>query len=312
MSIDLDGLFNDLNDRRRLAAKKYLEEPLPQGDREAAVCLQEEIKKYDLADHIVDLEIQGYTILPPGKASPVAFADRLRETVLRIRDERIADGVDGGLPGGFGYVLNHLLPDDPIFQEMICNPIVLTLVTYLAGYRVKISHTAGLIKSNDSDAALEWHTDNTYNVPAPWPHVSSGANVNWILTDYSQENGALCVVPGSHTWCRHPDPGFSHEDERVEVVEVPAGSVIVWHSNLWHAAFARTAPGHRVTITTEYVRPYRRQSEAFFLTTSKEMIERNSPRFSVLTGLLSQQFYAQGSASLETALELNLLMGRWI
>ena len=314
-AINMDSILHELEDRRRSAAKKYLEDPLPQGDQEARVRLQREIEKYDLANHVVDLEIQGYTILPPGKAVPAAFTERLRDTVLRLREERIALGLQSGLPPdlGFGDVLNHLLPDDPMFQQAISNPVVLTLVTYLAGYRAKIATTAGLVKSNDRAAALNWHADNSEKLPAPWPSLSTGANVNWLLTDYSRENGSLCVVPGSHTWCRHPDPSFSHDNELVEIIEVPAGSIVVWHSNLWHAALPRTAEGNRVTFVTEYVRPYWRSAERFTLTltTTKEMIEGNSPRFSVLTGLLSMDPYGRTGSHLQTALEYTWDKGRW-
>jgi ectoine hydroxylase-related dioxygenase (phytanoyl-CoA dioxygenase family) len=209
------------------------------------------------------------------------------------------------------HQLHHLLPDDPVFEEAITNPIVLTLVTYLAGYRAKIATTAGLIKANDSDEALVWHCDNTSKLAMPWPNLSSGANVNWLLTDYSRENGALCVVPGSHTWCRNPDPGFSHEDEMVKIIEAPAGSIAVWHTNLWHAALPRTAPGQRVTFVTLYLRNYLQPSEPFAMTTTSEMIERNPARFSVLTGLLSVAPYGPPGPLMEAALEFSPDLGRW-
>jgi hypothetical protein len=313
MAYDVDEILDDLNDLRRFAAKRYLEDPLPGGDWDARVRLQGEIEAHDLARHVVDLEMQGYTILPPGKAAPVEFTDRLRDTILSIAAERQARGVVNTLPlsHGLGYQLHHLLPMDSVFQEAVTNPVVLTLVTYLAGYRARLSTTTGLVKTNESDAALRWHCDNSAKLPVPWPKISSGANVNWILTEYTRENGPLCVVPGSHTWCRPPDRGFSYDDERVKVIEVPAGSIAVWHANLWHAALPRKTSGTRVSFVTLHLRPFMQQQEAFALTTTREMIERNPARLTVLTGVISEWLFGEDGPQLDSAPARTEELGRW-
>ena len=45
--------------------------------------LEKELEALDLKAHVADLETNGYTVLPPGKAKPVAFFDDLRETLAR-------------------------------------------------------------------------------------------------------------------------------------------------------------------------------------------------------------------------------------
>src|SRR5262249_52431953 len=141
-----------------------------------------------------------------------------------------------------------------VFEEAIMSPVMLALVTYLVGYRARLALVNGLIKTNESDAALAFHTDLSSSVPAPWPSQSLTANVNWLLTDYSRENGALCVVPGSHLWCQPPPRNFwmAHDHEDVLVVEAPAGSMVIWHSNLWHGALPRTAEGQRILMILLY------------------------------------------------------------
>jgi ectoine hydroxylase-related dioxygenase (phytanoyl-CoA dioxygenase family) len=286
--VDPSAVLADLRERRRLAAGRYAEDPLPADANEARRRLEAEIDAHDLARHVVDLEMRGYTILPPGKAAPPDFVERLHDAVVRVSDERAARGTQNSTRYvGLGRTIFHLIAEDRVFEETILNPVVLTLATYLAGYRALLSDTMGVIKTNESNEDLSWHTDNHGRLPLPWPKESVSANVNWILSDYSRENGSLCVVPGSHLWCGEPPPGLSFDDERVHVIEEPAGSVVVWHSNLWHAAVARTAPGRRVTLVTLYRRPYLQVTDAFQLTTTREMIERNPARFSVLMGLLS-------------------------
>lgn len=313
VTVDIDVLLADLDERRELAAKKFLDDPLPATDKQIRASLRADIDRHDLTSNVVDLELNGYTILPPGKVASAEFTERLRDTILRIAHARQAKIGDNG-PGavaGLGFQSHHLLPDDPIFEEAIANPVLLTLVTYLAGYRAKIATTAGLVKTNASDAALRWHTDNTAKVATPWPQLSTGANVNWLLTDYSRENGALCVVPGSHNWCREPQSDLSFDSDLVEVITAPAGSVVVWHANLWHAALPRTAPGERVTLVTLYLRSHLKQSEPFPWTITKEMIERNPARFSVLTGVLSISPYGPAGPNMGSAVEFAPDFGRW-
>ncbi len=312
MSIDAETFVHDLDERHALAKEKFDEDPLPVGDRDARLRLKEEIARYDLAKHIVELEIDGYTVLPPGKAAPTSFTERLRDVVLRVADERHAAGVENTVPPsstGLGYQLFHVLPEDRIFEEAVTNPVVLALVTYLAGYRARLTSTVALVKSNDT-APLSLHADNTGKLAVPWPERSTGANVNWILTDYTRDNGCLGVVPGSHTWCRPPDD-VSIDRKLVTPVEVPAGSAVVWHSNLWHGAFGRRAEGQRVMFATLYNRPFMAHEELFSMTTTREMIERNTGRFGVLTGVLSAFPFDQRGPNLDFMVARQHEIGRW-
>lgn len=297
MSVDPTEALSVLRERQLLAAKRYADGPLPHTDDEARVRLRSEIDRHELHANIVDLEMQGYTILPPGLAAPLAFTDRLHEAILRVaaeRAERIRANATEvtkleqvhNIQGLF-----HLIAEDPVFQEAICNPVVLTLVTYLAGYRAKLTYGGAIVKTGDTNA-LMWHTDNTAKVPLPFPQQSVSANVNWILSDYTPENGPLCVVPGSHLWCRDPEPGFSFDDDRVVRIEVPAGSLAIWHANLWHAAMPRKTEGQRVNFITVYERAFMQSGDAFMFTSTPEMIANNPPRFSVLMGFMNMLFLA--------------------
>jgi len=290
VAIDVQGLLAELNELRALAAKKYVEDPLPATDKEARLRMQAEIAQYGLEANVAELETRGYTILPPGKGAPPELIERLRTTILRVAEER--QGQEAGQMGvafGAGEQAFHLLPVDTVFEEAVMNPVTLALVTYLAGYRAKLSQCTALIKTNQSDAPLHIHTDASAKWPAPWPAQSQTANVNWFLTDYTRENGPLCVVPGSHLWCRPPGPEFlmAHDHEDVEMIEAPAGSILVWHSNLWHGALPRTAEGKRVTLVMLFMRPHLRTQEDYALTTTAEMIERNPARLGVITGGLN-------------------------
>lgn len=295
MAIDATSIVNGLKELRTLVAAKLETEPLPVGAA-AARCLQADIERLGLKAHIADLETKGYAVLGPGEAKPVEFFDRLRDTLLRLAETDAS--VDAGAASGLGKTLYHLLPKDPIFEEALMAPKPLALVTYLLGHRAKLSQSTGLIKASDA-AALPLHADHSSKLPAPWPRVAQYCNVTWVTTDYTRENGAVCVWPGSHRLSRPVPPELirAHDHEEVEVLELPRGSVIVWHGSLWHGAVPRTAAGKRVTLVLPHVRDHIQSQELYWATTTPAMIARNPTRFGTLMGLTSQYPWIQEGPS---------------
>ncbi len=283
MPIDSAGLQQGLAELRELAVAKLEADPLPVG-KEAEQRLRADIERYELEGEIADLETKGYTVLPPGKAAPIDFFDRLRDAIIRAA----ADDHNAPRPGT-GHTIQHLLPQDPVFQEAITCPVTLTLVTYMVGFRAKISQTTGLVKDS-STPPLRIHADHSNKIPAPWPSLAQYCNLNWICSDYTRENGAICVWPGSHRWGR-PVPAdleMAHDHEDLEVLEIPRGSVIAWHGSLWHGALPRTTEGERVTLVTPFVRDHIQAQELYWATATPEMIERNPARYGTLVGLTSK------------------------
>ena len=62
-------------------------------------------------------------------------------------------------------------------------------------------------------------------------------NSIWLLDDFTEENGATRVVPGSHRRTVRvgdelPDPLAPHPEQ--VTLTAPAGTVIVFNSHLWH------------------------------------------------------------------------------
>jgi len=66
-------------------------------------------------------------------------------------------------------------------------------------------------------------------IPLPKPHVATGYNTIWALTDFTEANGATRLVPGSHLAEQSPEHGKHYDSIPAEM---QAGSVLVWHSSL--------------------------------------------------------------------------------
>ena len=257
----------------------------------------EEIAALDLESNIAELDAFGLTTVPAEKVAPPEFTVQLRGRILELAEQRTSVTPDtehgrshadiDATAGQKGETwLWRILFDDPLFEQALMNPTQLAMVTYLLGYSVKLSNSSAIIKGpvtwEGAPRPLGLHSDNR-GVPAPFPLYAQVANVTWALTDYTLENGCVGYVPGSHKLCRHPTP--DEVLDAVVPVEAPAGSLLIWHGNTWHAPFPRTAPGLRVSMLNYFCRDYFTPQERYREDVPAEMLERNPPRFRTLMGL---------------------------
>jgi hypothetical protein len=78
-----------------------------------------------------------------------------------------------------------------------------------------------------------------------------------MLDDFTEENGATYMMTGSHTAPDKPeDEAFF---KRAERAVGRAGSIVVFDSNLWHAAGANTTGATRRALTLAFTRPFMKQ-----------------------------------------------------
>ena len=98
----------------------------------------------------------------------------------------------------------------------------------------------------------------------------------WTLTDFTHENGATRVVPGSHLSGEEPDPERSYDNEAVSV-EAPAGSLILWDARTWHGMGRNRSDTERVGLYTVYNAPMFRTQINFQLALLPEVRAQASP-----------------------------------
>lgn len=128
------------------------------------------------------------------------------------------------------------------------------------------------------DAQLLHYDDGFYRLARPRPPL--GAATIWAVDDFTEDNGATVIVPGSHTW----------DDDRVAVVNeaVPAvmtaGSVIFFLGTTWHGGGRNQSNTARLAATCQYCEPYLRQQENFLLELTREAVLELSPELQALVG----------------------------
>ena len=99
------------------------------------------------------------------------------------------------------------------------------------------------------------------------------ANIMWMITDFTEENGATRVVPGSHLSGRQPDPSIPHPVATVAITG-PAGSAMAFDGRLWHGAAANTTSESRFGITMAGCGPQFRPIENYTRGLRPEVFEK--------------------------------------
>lgn len=290
----------EIEHKRRFedALKIFASEFLPDDpfDGEAAASrarVLADVDRYGLAKNVFDLEVDGYTILSPEQVGSISLIAPLREKIVDISGTRTGISIDVekgqshadlDTPHGSVQMESALLLEDPIFEQALMNGPVLTLITYLLGESCILNHLSSMVKG-PGGKYLPLHTDQERSgAPAPFPPFSQVANATWALTDYSEENGSTCFVPGSHKLCRGPTFAEATDLSRYHPVTCPAGSVLVWHGNTWHGSVPRRAEGNRVSLLGYFSRWYYPAFDDISKKVTPEMLARNSERFGILTG----------------------------
>jgi ectoine hydroxylase-related dioxygenase (phytanoyl-CoA dioxygenase family) len=275
-----------------------------------------EIRRLELEPYVADLDINGFTVIPPEIASPGDLHKRLLDSVLDVAERRtgVRPDLDGGsthqgFKGRFegyagsegdspiGEYFQSLIFEGDAFEEALMNPVLLAMTTYLCGYSVVLSSMSTFIKGQN-ETSFDFHSDTL--IPAPLPAHALICNATYVLTDFTRENGATAFVPGSHKWGRHPrdhekDVTGPHAHPRAVAAEGPAGSLVVWHGATWHGAFNRTNPqGLRVSIPVLMARHMMRTEEDLFGHVPQEMLDRHPTRFAwLLQQGISYGFHSQ-------------------
>ena len=220
------------------------------------------------------LDEDGYVVLT--RALP---PDRLATVRTRLIGQAALERNEGWAAtyGESQGVLN-LLAKGPEFSELALHRPVLDLIEHLLGSDVLLSSITAHIVGPGTEPQMI-HADQAM-VPAPWP-AAWVANVAWILDDFTADNGATLIVPGSHTRGSHPSPD---EIRNAQPVVAPAGSAMVFDGRLWHAAGRNLTEFKRHAIFAYYCAPFLRQQENMYLSLERDFVQAAPEELQKLLG----------------------------
>jgi ectoine hydroxylase-related dioxygenase (phytanoyl-CoA dioxygenase family) len=163
--------------------------------------------------------------------------------------------------------------------DVMCNPLLLSicdrvLAPSCARYQLNLGHL--LQRGPGSDE--QWlHRDELVwsDVPQPHPELQLATVIAFV--DFTRENGATRVVPGSHRWPDRELPPIEQllrpqpEPDQIAYAEMPAGSAVVYTGGTIHAGGSNVTDVPRRGAHLSYCLGWLRTEENNYLSTPPEI-----------------------------------------
>jgi ectoine hydroxylase-related dioxygenase (phytanoyl-CoA dioxygenase family) len=169
-----------------------------------------------------------------------------------------------------------------IEHQTILNPCNEFLAPYCE--RVQL-HLTQIIRIRPGETAQTIHRDR-WAWGKHLSHLEPQFNTIWAITDFTSENGATQVVPGSTQW---PDDQ-EIQSEQITQAEMKAGSVLVYSGSVFHGGGANTSDQDRIGINITYALGWLRQEENQYLSCPPELAKDLSPTLQGLAGYAMGQY----------------------
>lgn len=139
------------------------------------------------------------------------------------------------------------------FDVFYTHPIVLEAIKFVLGDEFKLS-SLNYRAAKPGMGAQKLHVDWKDGLPHGNYKV---CNSIWLLDEFTNQNGATRIVPGSHKYNKLPhevleNPTDSHPNEIL--LKAPAGTVFIFNSHVWHGG------------TTNQTKTFRRCIHSYFCT----------------------------------------------
>lgn len=154
--------------------------------------------------------------------------------------------------------------------EVMCHPLLLALADAVLGPNcARFQLNLGQILERGPGAQDQWlHRDEGVWVDVPDRAFDLQLASVIALVDFTPQNGATRVVPGSHRW---PDRGLTMDqqstptDEQIAYAEMPAGSALIYTGGVIHGGGANSTDRPRRAVHLSYCMGWLRTEENNYL-----------------------------------------------
>jgi hypothetical protein len=237
-------------------------------------------------DAIADLERFGYAKVSE-IMSPEEIRFALRSSMQIAVKERQNCNAIGGSADDPNQRVYRLIGRAPLWDKIVTHPLLLTLMHQVLGPRIKLFSLQVILLGNGSRPIL--HVDQMYasnQIPVP---LLSTAII--MLDDFTLENGATYVIPGSHNSEWQPYASQEAHAARLESaisLTGKAGTAIVFGGKLEHAVGENRSGKLRRAVLIHYCLPWMQTFERFENNLSNKQIQNASPNLRSLLSISNQ------------------------
>ncbi len=175
-------------------------------------------------------------------------------------------------------------------RDLVMNPLVLATTRKVLSQAMSFQlHLTQVIAIDPGQPAQPIHRDQWAFDFFPFPKdYEVQCNTLWAMTDFTEQNGATRVVPGSN----HFEDKLQFRENDTVPAEMTKGSVLFYTGSVYHGGGANRSDATRVGINITYNVSWLRQEENQYLSVPLE-IARTLP-----VELLRLMGYARGAYAL--------------
>jgi ectoine hydroxylase-related dioxygenase (phytanoyl-CoA dioxygenase family) len=221
-------------------------------------------------------------LMPPG------LLDRVRTEIMPYV-EATPPGRDD-FTGRLTTRTGALVARSPACRELVLNRLVNAATkAFLAPFCDRYQlHLTQVIRIRPGQGAQVLHRDRLAWGGYLQRSIEPQLNMIWAVSDFTRQNGATRVVPGSHLW----EDGRSAHDDEIAYAEMVAGSAIIYTGSVIHSGGANVSGTDRIGINITYSLGWLRQEENQYLSCPPEIAAKLAPELQRLIG------YSMGSYAL--------------
>lgn len=164
-----------------------------------------------------------------------------------------------------------LIARSPKCRELVMNPLALTAAGKLLSHASTFQlHVTQAIAIGPGEPAQVIHRDQWAFDFFPFPRdFEVQCNAMWALTDFTEENGATRVIPGSN----HSEDRKLFREEDSVPAEMRKGSVMFYSGSVYHGGGANRSNAERIGLYITYCLGWLRQEENQYLSCPREIAE---------------------------------------
>ncbi len=194
----------------------------------------------------------------------------------------------------YGYKtkrVSSLIAKSSVCRDMVLNPLILSvmdefLLRNCSDYQLNLTQA---IQIGPGEPQQVMHPDDPM-FPFQIPNQEKMINCMWAVDDFTAENGATHVVPGSHKWEREGLlPNREPKSHEITQGVMPAGSVLIYFASLLHCGGANKTDSSRTGVVTSYCLGWLRQSENQYLSVPLDLAKSFPERLQRLMGYFVHQ-----------------------
>lgn len=190
------------------------------------------------AEEKKSLDEKGYLIIPN-----VLNQEQIEQWRKRYEELAMKQGKPVYHEGGARRIAD-MVNNGEEYDMILTYPKLLAAVYHIIGREFKLSSIVG--RDALPGHGHQWmHSDFGARTPDEPYHV---VNANWMLDDFTAENGASRLVPGSHLFKGLPDdimPDLRVAHPEQIIIEAPAGSLAIFNAHCWHGGTKNNTDGSR-------------------------------------------------------------------